>query len=44
MLTTLNQKADPQHAALIVVDALNDFCAEEGAMHREGTISRWSSR
>ena len=36
MLTTLSQKVDPQHAALIVVDALNDFCAEDGAMHREG--------
>jgi ureidoacrylate peracid hydrolase len=36
MLTTLNQKVDPKHTALIVVDALNDFCAEGGAMHREG--------
>jgi ureidoacrylate peracid hydrolase len=36
MLTTLREKADPQHAALILVDVQNDFCAEGGAMHREG--------
>ena len=36
MLTTLADKVDPQHAALLVVDVQNDFCAEGGAMHREG--------
>jgi ureidoacrylate peracid hydrolase len=36
MLTTLKQKAEPAHTALILVDVLNDFCAEGGAMHREG--------
>src|SRR5437016_10034954 len=36
MLTTLPQKAEPAHTALILVDVLNDFCAEGGAMHREG--------
>ena len=36
MLTTLKQKAEPVHTALILVDVLNDFCAEGGAMHREG--------
>ena len=36
MLTTLKQKVDPQHAALVLVDVQNDFCAEGGAMHREG--------
>ena len=36
MLSTLSDKVDPQHSALILVDVLNDFCAEGGAMHREG--------
>jgi len=36
MLTTLHEKVDPRHAALILVDVQNDFCAEGGAMHREG--------
>src|SRR6476660_2056589 len=36
MLTTLPQKAEPAHTALILVDVLNAFCAEGGAMHREG--------
>ena len=36
MLTTLPQKAKPAHTALILVDVLNAFCAEGGAMHREG--------
>src|SRR5207253_5067534 len=36
MLTTLAEKVRPEHCALILVDVLNDFCAEGGAMHREG--------
>ena len=36
MLDTLTKKADPRHAALIVVDVQNDFCAEGGMMDREG--------
>jgi ureidoacrylate peracid hydrolase len=36
MLSTLREKVDPRHCALVVVDVLNDFCAEGGAMHREG--------
>ena len=36
MLSTLSEKVDPQHSALILVDVQNDFCAEGGAMHREG--------
>jgi ureidoacrylate peracid hydrolase len=36
MLTTLAEKVSPQHAALLLVDVQNDFCAEGGAMHREG--------
>lgn len=36
MLSTLRDKVDPRHAALLLVDVQNDFCAEGGAMHREG--------
>jgi ureidoacrylate peracid hydrolase len=36
MLTTLKQKVDPHHAALIVVDVQNDFAASGGVMDREG--------
>ena len=36
MLSTLSEKVDPRHAALLLVDVQNDFCAEGGAMHREG--------
>lgn len=36
MLSTLEQKVDPAHAAIIVVDMQNDFCAEGGMVHREG--------
>jgi ureidoacrylate peracid hydrolase len=35
-LATLAEKVDPRHAALVVVDVLNDFCADGGAMAREG--------
>lgn len=36
MLTTLAEKVSPHHAAVLLVDVQNDFCAEGGAMHREG--------
>jgi ureidoacrylate peracid hydrolase len=36
MLSTWREKVSPQHAALLMVDVQNDFCAEGGAMHREG--------
>ena len=36
MLKTLSDKVCPQHCAVLVVDMQNDFCAEGGAMHREG--------
>jgi ureidoacrylate peracid hydrolase len=36
MLDTLQSKVDPRHAALIVVDVQNDFCAPGGMMDREG--------
>src|SRR5499433_3776391 len=36
MLSTLADKVRPQHTAILLVDVQNDFCAEGGAMHREG--------
>jgi ureidoacrylate peracid hydrolase len=36
LLTSLEQKIDPAHAALIVVDMQNDFCAAGGMMDLEG--------
>lgn len=36
MLRTLEEKVDPKHAALLVVDVQNDFCHSEGAMARRG--------
>lgn len=36
VMTTLEQKIDPTHAALIVVDVQNDFCADEGFFGTEG--------
>jgi ureidoacrylate peracid hydrolase len=36
MLRTLADKTRPHHAAVLIVDVQNDFCAEGGAMHREG--------
>lgn len=36
LLTTIAQKAAPQHAALLVIDVQNDFVAENGFFHRVG--------
>jgi ureidoacrylate peracid hydrolase len=36
MLRTLAEKVRPEHCAILIVDVQNDFCAEGGAMHREG--------
>ena len=36
LLATLEQKLDPAHAALIVIDMQNDFCAPGGMMDQEG--------
>ena len=36
LLWTLDQKAAPAHAALLVVDVQNDFIAEGGFFHRAG--------
>lgn len=36
MLTTLEEKVDPSHAALIVVDMQNDFCHSDGAIAKQG--------
>jgi len=36
MLKTLADKVRPEHCAILIVDVQNDFCAEGGALHREG--------
>lgn len=36
MLRTLEEKVDPKHAALLVVDLQNDFCHNEGLLARQG--------
>lgn len=36
LLVGLEQKVDPEHAALVVVDVQNDFCAPGGMMDKEG--------
>ena len=36
MLRTLADKVRPEHCGILIVDVQNDFCAEGGAMHREG--------
>ncbi len=36
ILSTLEQKVEPAHAALIVIDMQNDFCAAGGMMAKEG--------
>lgn len=36
LLTKLEQKIDPAHSALIVIDMQNDFCAPGGMMDLEG--------
>jgi ureidoacrylate peracid hydrolase len=36
MLRTLSEKVGPEHSAVLIVDVQNDFCAEGGALHREG--------
>jgi ureidoacrylate peracid hydrolase len=40
LLMTLEQKIDPSHAALIVIDMQNDFCAAGGMMDLEGADLR----
>lgn len=36
MLRTLEEKIDPRHAALIVVDVQNDFCHPDSPLARDG--------
>ena len=36
MLTKLEEKVDPAHAALVVIDMQNDFCHEDGAKAHDG--------
>jgi len=35
-LSTLNEKVDPRHTALLIVDMQNDFCAKGGLVDRAG--------
>lgn len=37
MLLTLEEKVDPQHAALLIVDVQNDFCHSQGLLGRRNT-------
>ncbi len=44
MLVTLEEKVNPSHAALIVIDMQNDFCHSEGAMAKLGRdVSHYQS-
>jgi nicotinamidase-related amidase len=36
LLTTLEQRIDPRHAALVLIDVQNDFCDARGAVGRSG--------
>ena len=36
MLTTLSEKVDPKHAALIVIDMQNDFVHDDGGLAKNG--------
>lgn len=36
MLTTLESKVAPSHAALVIIDMQNDFCSSGGMMDKEG--------
>jgi ureidoacrylate peracid hydrolase len=36
MLTTLTQKINPKHAAVLVIDMQNDFCHENGVIAKQG--------
>lgn len=36
VLTTLDEWADPKHAAVVVVDVQNDFCSPGGQVHQRG--------
>ena len=36
VLTTLEQKVNPEHAAVLVIDIQNDFCHEDGYLRKLG--------
>lgn len=36
MLSSFEEKVDPKHAALVIIDLQNDFCHSEGIMARKG--------
>lgn len=44
MLTTLPQKVEPAHTALILVDVLNAFCAKTAPCTAKAATYRWSSQ
>ena len=44
MLTTLPQKAEPAHTALILVDVLNDSAPKGAPCTARAATCRWSSR
>lgn len=35
LLATIEQKVDPRHAAVLVIDVQNDFCHDDGYLRRE---------
>lgn len=41
VLFSLEEKMDPRHAAVLVVDVQNDFCAEGGYSHKAGREMRF---
>ncbi|MBI3059406.1 MAG: isochorismatase, partial [Deltaproteobacteria bacterium] len=36
VLATVEDKVDPGHSAVLVIDVQNDFCDDEGYLHRLG--------
>jgi ureidoacrylate peracid hydrolase len=36
LMTTLEEKVNPEHAAVLVIDIQNDFCHEDGYLHKLG--------
>ena len=36
LMTTLEEKVNPEHAAVLVIDIQNDFCHEDGYLRKLG--------
>ena len=34
VLASLAERIDPKHTAVVVIDMQNDFCAEDGYLHK----------